>query len=154
MRVFFKRLLAGMTAAALCLCMAVQAQEPDGQIGEDAPPEEVPDEAAEEASLEVLLPYLDVSEDDWFYEALCWCIQQGLLQDIPLESQFQSDQPVTRAMFTTMLARLLAPDLVWSGSPVYSDVQPGSYYYEAVSWAANQGIVSGYGDGTFRPESC
>ncbi len=112
MRVFFKRLLAGMTAAALCLCMAVQAQEPDGQIGEDAPPEEVPDEAAEEASLEVLLPYLDVSEDDWFYEALCWCVQQGLLQDIPLESQFQSGQPVTRAMFTTMLARLLAPDLV------------------------------------------
>lgn len=140
-----------MTAAALCLCMAVQAQESDGQIGEDAPPEEVPDEAAEEVPSESPTPYLDVSESDWFYEALCWSVQQGLLQDIPLESQFQSDQPVTRAMFTTMLARLLAPDLVWSGSPVYSDVQPGSYYYEAVSWAANQGIVSGYGDGTFRP---
>lgn len=125
--------------------MAVQAQEPGGPA---AGPQ---DAAAAEAPPDAPLPYQDVQEDDWFYEALCWCEQQGLLQDVPLDGQFQSGQTVTRAMFTTMLARLLEPGLAWSGSPVYSDVQPGSYYYEPVSWAASQEIVSGYSDGTFHP---
>lgn len=145
MRTFLRRLLSGLTAAALCLCVTAQAQKTDGSTAEARA------DFTEETEEEVSLPYQDVEEDDWFYEALYWCVQQGLLQGIPLESQFQSDQSVTRAMFATMLARLLEPDLAWGGSPVYSDVQPGSYYYEAVSWAASQGIVSGYGDGAFRP---
>jgi len=34
----------------------------------------------------------------------------------------------------------------------FNDVQPGTWYYESVSYAIDRGFVNGYGDGTFRPD--
>lgn len=166
----WRRTLCCLTGAVLCLSLTAQAAEPtqDTQVLEEettqmeAPTQE-PQTAPEEGSQtgdtqagpeedEAPVAYGDVSEGDWFYPALNWCEQAGLLRGIPLLGVFGNGQTVTRAMFTTMLARLPEPDLAWEETPVYTDVQPGSYYYQAVSWAGAQHLVSGYGDGSFHPE--
>ena len=58
---------------------------------------------------------------------------------------------MTRAMFVTVLARLSGDTLTEQTS--FSDVPAGQWYSAAVSWAAENGIVSGFGDGTFRPNA-
>lgn len=165
----WRRTLCCLTGAVLCLSLTAQAAEPtqDTQVPEEETaqmetPTQEPQTAPEEGDQtgdtqtvpeedEAPVAYGDVSEGDWFYPALNWCEQAGLLRDIPLLGVFGSEQTVTRAMFTTMLARLLEPNLAWEEAPVYTDVQPGSYYYQAVSWAGAQHLVSGYGDGSFHP---
>lgn len=128
------------TAAPDMEVEAISAPVPEIGGGTDEGP--LPDIAA---------VYADVSEADWYYPALNWCEERELLRGIPLYGSFQSGVPVTRAMFTVMLVNLLEPNAVWAGDCVYSDVQPGAYYYGPVSWAGNAGMASGYGDGSFRP---
>lgn len=100
---------------------------------------------------EEALPVSDVSESDWYFEALHWCYEKGLLQDIPLNGRFQGDTAVTRAFFLSALARLIEPELTWTDETVYSDVQPGSFYFVPVSWAGANGLASGYSDGSVHP---
>ena len=57
---------------------------------------------------------------------------------------------MTRAMFVTVLARLSGDTLTEQTS--FSDVPAGQWYSAAVSWAAENGIVLGYPDGTFAPD--
>ncbi|MCL2059106.1 MAG: S-layer homology domain-containing protein [Oscillospiraceae bacterium] len=68
---------------------------------------------------------------------------------------FSPDAPMTRAMFATVLARLDGADLdayAVSAESRFSDVAVGEWYAEAVEWAADLGIVNGYGDGSFGPD--
>ena len=59
---------------------------------------------------------------------------------------------MTRAMFVTVLGRLAGVDVEKYTSTSFSDVETGLWYSEYVEWAAEQGIILGYGDGTFGPE--
>lgn len=68
------------------------------------------------------------------------------------ENVFAPDMTMTRAMFTTMLYRLSGSPQV-KNAPEFSDVEAGSWYYNAIGWASENGIISGYGDGTARPDS-
>lgn len=95
--------------------------------------------------------YRDVTENDWYYPALSWCEENGILQGVPLSDEFRQDTPVTKAMLTVMLANLLQPGLTWSEPPIYTDVQPDAWYYGPVSWAGNSGVVSCYDSSTFHP---
>ena len=95
-------------------------------------------------------PFKDVSEKAYFYNAVRLAYTGGLMNGTG-SSSFSPELPVTRAMAVTVLWRL-------SGCPsasgkAFSDVQIGAYYETAVSWAAKSAIVSGYGDGTFRPDA-
>ena len=64
------------------------------------------------------------------------------------ETTFNPDGATSRAMLAAILWRL-------EGSPVvnyamdFADVEEGQWYTEAIRWAASEGIVTGYGDGTF-----
>lgn len=124
----WRRTLCCLTGAVLCLSLTAQAAEPtqDTQVPEEetvqmeAPtqePQTAPGEGNQTGDTQAVpedeapVAYGDVSEGDWFYPALNWCEQAGLLRDIPLLGVFGNGQTVTRAMFTTMLARLLEPDL-------------------------------------------
>ena len=64
---------------------------------------------------------------------------------------FEPDRTVTRAEFSAMLVRALG--LVGKPGPIaYSDVRPGSDWYDAAVGAASEaGLIEGYEDGTFRP---
>ena len=61
-------------------------------------------------------------------------------------------QVVTRGQTVTFLYRAAGSPVV-SGNRVFADVSEDAYYYDAVSWAAEQGITGGTGAGNFSPDT-
>ena len=94
-------------------------------------------------------PFADVSEDDWHYEAVRFVQEQGLMNGYS-DGRFAPEDTLSRSQLAQILFNK-------EGRPVvnyllqYGDVSTGTWYTEAVRWAASQGVVSGYGDGTFGP---
>lgn len=71
------------------------------------------------------------------------------------DGRFEADRAVTRAEFTAMLARALAlpAPAAGAGPAAWQDVQPADWFADDVSAAAAAGLISGFGDGTFRPDA-
>ena len=98
----------------------------------------------------VTLPFEDVEAGDWFCDEVQYVYTRGIMRGTG-ENTFAPDAAATRGMVVTMLYRLEgAPE---TGTADFSDVAPERYYAQAVAWAAEKGIVKGYGDGTFGPEN-
>ena len=93
------------------------------------------------------LPFTDVPEEAWYEDAAAYVYQHGLMAGTSATT-FAPDATTSRSMIATILWRI-------AGSPVvdyamdFADVPQGQWYSEAVRWAASEGIVSGYGNGTF-----
>ena len=96
------------------------------------------------------LPFDDVSKNDWFYDDVEYVYESGLMQGVRTR-MFEPNAPITRGMIVTILYRMEGWPAV-SGSCVFQDVAPGSYYESAILWAAAQGIVKGYDDTHFGPD--
>ncbi len=94
------------------------------------------------------LPFTDVSTGDWFYEAVRYVYENGLMNGTT-EMTFAPNATTTRGMIVTILYRLEGEPAVSDGS--FTDVASGAYYADAIAWAAANGIVTGYGDGRFGP---
>lgn len=67
------------------------------------------------------------------------------------DNTFKADKPVTRAEFATLLMRAMGIVPKPTANIPFKDVLKGEWYYEAVAAAADAGFISGYEDGTFRP---
>ncbi len=94
-------------------------------------------------------PFTDVVESDWFYSAVQSVCTRGIMEGTS-DHAFSPLTPVTRGMMVTILYRLEgAPAVAEPGQ--FGDISGGEWYADAANWAAAQGIVTGYGDGTFRP---
>ncbi|MFD0695527.1 S-layer homology domain-containing protein [Paenibacillus sp. GCM10027628] len=67
------------------------------------------------------------------------------------DNTFKSEKPVTRAEFAALLIRAMGiiPKKVTKAP--FQDIRDGDWYYDAVSAATDAGFISGYKDGTFRP---
>ncbi|MBQ9460470.1 MAG: S-layer homology domain-containing protein, partial [Clostridia bacterium] len=92
--------------------------------------------------------FADVRQGDWFYDAVQYAHGHGLMQGVG-GGRFSPNSNVTRAMLVTILHRLEGePTTV---APSFTDVQKGSWYYNAVAWAAENDIVEGYPAGVFGP---
>lgn len=95
--------------------------------------------------------FIDVADTSWYYDAVRFVRDNGLFSGTS-STTFGPDIAMTRGMFVTVLYRLAGEPSV-SASSAFSDVKSSSlYYYDPVVWANQNGIVSGYSDGTFRPE--
>lgn len=92
--------------------------------------------------------FADVAEDDWFAQAVSFVASEGLMQGTG-EDSFSPNATTTRGMIVTILYQLEGKPAV-SGA-AFSDVSSGDYYADAVAWAAQLGLVSGYGNGQFGP---
>ncbi len=93
--------------------------------------------------------FSDVPQDAWYYEAVKYAVSEKLFFGTG-SSTFSPNAPMTRGMLVTVLYRAAEePDCSTSGS--FSDVTAGLYYTDAVEWAAENQIVSGYGNGKFGP---
>jgi hypothetical protein len=92
-------------------------------------------------------PFVDVKENDWFYEAVYYCYDQGWFKGVS-DTEFAPKASMTRAMVVTVLWRLAGEPGVATTAP-FSDVESGKWYSQAVEWAYNMGIIQGYGDGRF-----
>ena len=96
------------------------------------------------------LSLLDVSENDWFYEDVKYIVTGGLMNGTD-SGTFSPESPLTRGMVATILWRLEGRPSTSSTTP-FSDVPEERYYTEAIAWAAENNIVTGYGDGKFGPD--
>lgn len=94
------------------------------------------------------LPFTDVHTGDWFYDAVEYAYENGMMDGIG-NNLFSPNGTTTRAMIVTILHRL--ENQPASGSSTFTDVPAGQWYTNAVAWAAANGIVDGYGDGRFGP---
>ena len=93
-------------------------------------------------------PFKDVSEKDWFYKAVMYVSENGLMSGVDAEN-FGPSWNTTRGMITTILWRMEGKPV--AGAVPFTDVNADMYYADAIAWAAENGIVSGYGD-TFGPD--
>lgn len=95
--------------------------------------------------------FTDVPVDAYCYEAVKWAAEKGITGGVG-NGLFAPNQPCTRAQIVTFLWRA-------AGSPGpktmsgFSDVPADSYYAKAVSWAVENGITGGTGDGKFSPDA-
>ncbi len=113
---------------------------------EDKPQEEIVlDEEATKYN------FADISENDWYYEAVCYASKSGLMKGVSTES-FAPNDNITRAMFVTILHRMENEPSV-KASRKFSDVKSGEWYYDAVSWASEKAIVSGVDSNDFAPDA-
>ncbi|MDO4314367.1 MAG: S-layer homology domain-containing protein [Oscillospiraceae bacterium] len=96
-------------------------------------------------------PFTDVSEEDWFYEAVKYVIQKGLFNGTS-ETTFSPYKTMSRGMLVTVLYRLDgSPEA--SGANPFTDVPADMYYVSPIIWGTQNGIISGYGNGLFKPDS-
>ena len=98
---------------------------------------------------EAPLPFHDVTEGDWFYDAVR-CAYENSLMDGVGDNLFAPNSQTTRAQLVTILYRL-AGQPEPGGDSGFSDVETGTWYTDAVAWAAQNGIVNGTTDTTFAP---
>lgn len=96
------------------------------------------------------LPFTDVIESDWFYDNVAYVYDNNLFKGIT-DTLFGPNQNLTRAMLVTVLHRAEGEPKA-SRSSGFEDVLDGAYYKDAVAWAAENGIVSGYSETEFAPD--
>ena len=95
------------------------------------------------------LPFTDVAEGDWFYDAVRYAYENGLMDGVG-GNRFAPNSATTRAQLVTILYRLEGQPAV-SGDLPFTDVETGTWYTNAVLWAAQNNIVNGVSDTEFAP---
>ena len=95
------------------------------------------------------LPFTDVAESDWFYDAVRYAYENGLMGGVG-DNLFAPNHPTTRAQLVTILYRLEGEPEV-SGQSGFTDVEADTWYTDAVAWAAEEGVVNGVSETQFAP---
>ena len=93
--------------------------------------------------------FSDVSEGAYYAEAVTYASENGLISGTAPE-QFSPDMTLSRGMLATMLWRNEGQPQV--APSTFSDIKSDSYYANAIGWAAENGIVFGYGENRFGPD--
>ena len=94
------------------------------------------------------MPFSDVGKKKWFYDEVLYVYEKGLMTGTS-ETKFEPNASLTRAMFITILGRLAGAEETESNK--FSDIKKKNWYSGYVGWAVDSGIVTGYEDGTFKP---
>lgn len=109
-------------------------------------------ERAESQTVELSFPYRfrDVQDPEaWFYDAVYAVYDQGFLKGVG-NDLFAPNNTMNRAMVVTILHRMAGSPETSAQSP-FVDVPQNIWYSQAAIWAAEAGIVKGYGEGIFAP---
>ena len=97
-------------------------------------------------------PFVDVSADAYYNQAVQWAQEKGITDGIS-SNLFGPKQPCTRSQIVTFLWRAAGSPEPKGTAAGMTDVVPGSYYAKAVAWAVENGITSGTAEGTFSPDA-
>ena len=98
-----------------------------------------------------VIPFKDANLTDWYYNAVKYVYEHKIMSGINT-STFAPDQKLTRGMIVTMLYNMENHPSV-TGTSKFADVQNKNvYFYNAVVWASNNNVVSGYANGKFGPD--
>lgn len=98
----------------------------------------------------ITVSFSDVDSDAWYAEAVNTLASLGMITGVG-DNKYEPDRSITRAEFTTIAMRFA--DLVTGGENVFSDVSESAWYYDYVAGSIQYGWITGYPDGTFRPEN-
>ena len=99
----------------------------------------------------IKLPFDDVNEKDWFYNAVKYTYCNKIMSGLN-GNTFSPSSKLTRGMLVTILHNMEGKPKV-TGTSKFADVQNKNiYFYNAVVWASNNNVVSGYANGKFGPD--
>ena len=102
------------------------------------------------SGLKIVENTFDDAASGWYKPAVDFAQASGLMSGMG-DNKFAPDVTTTRAMVAQVMYELAGePDVSGLTCPL-SDVDSTAWYADAVTWAYNAGVVSGYEDGTFRP---
>ena len=96
--------------------------------------------------------FVDVPEGSYYEEAVNWAVEKGITTGTDA-THFSPDGICTRAQDVTFLWRAAGSPAAKSAVMPFTDVKAGSYYYDAVLWAVENGITKGTSDTMFSPDA-
>ena len=97
-------------------------------------------------------PFKDVPAGKYYTDAVLWAVnQEPQITNGYADGTSRPDQVCTRAQVVTFLWRAAGEPAPSRTDNPLKDVSVSAYYYQAVLWALENGITTGYADGTFRP---
>ena len=94
--------------------------------------------------------FVDVATGSYYEDAVDWAVENGITQGTD-DTHFSPDGICTRAQAVTFLWRAAGSPKPETRTMPFADVPVGSYYYDAVLWAVENGITKGTSDTTFSP---
>ena len=95
------------------------------------------------------IPFKDVAESDWSQQAIGFMLEKGMIKGYE-DGSFRPKAAISRAEFAAMATRF--DKLVAGGGNSFFDVPDGHWAQGAIDSAAAKGWVTGYPDGSFKPE--
>lgn len=114
--------------------------DPTGKVGTEA-----------HVSVKIASSFVDVSEKDVFFKEIGWLADQGIARGWD-DGTFRPYTNTTRAQMAAFFYRAAgSPEYTAPATSKFKDVQPTDTFYKEISWLADQGITTGWADGTFRP---
>ena len=97
-------------------------------------------------------PFTDVPEGEWYRGYVEYVYKNDLMNGID-NDKFGPSKDLSRAMFVTIIGRLHGMDANGKATDAFPDTDKNTWYSPYVGWAADNKIVGGYDDGTFRPDA-
>lgn len=94
--------------------------------------------------------FVDVATGSYYEDAVDWAVENGITKGTD-DTHFSPDGICTRAQAVTFLWRAAGSPEPKTNTMPFTDVNAGSYYYDAVLWAVENGITKGTSDTTFSP---
>ena len=98
------------------------------------------------------ISFADVKSGSYCYDAVQWAVAKGITLGMS-DGSFAPNAPCTRGQIVTFLWRAMGCPAPKSTVNPFTDVKSGSYCYEAVLWAVEQGITKGTTATTFSPNA-
>ena len=95
-------------------------------------------------------PFKDLSRADPFYKEITWLADQGITTGYD-DGTFRPGNKISREAMAAFLYRYAGAEGYQARGQEFSDVPTGYVFADEIAWLADQGITTGYDDGTFRP---
>lgn len=108
-----------------------------------------PFDSDSEIELQSVLEFPDCNPNEWYASAVTYVSDKGLITGYN-DGTFGPYDNITRGQLVTILWRMEGKPV--SSSAGFSDVSSSDFYYSAALWAQKNGVIKGYGDGTFGGE--
>ena len=101
-------------------------------------------------TIDMGLTFSDIDEDDWFYDDVVDAANEGYVEGMG-DGKYEPKGSLTRAQFATMIARAMNYEDKPASPAAFTDVN-GHWAADAINFCAENGIVDGYEDCTFKPD--
>ncbi len=95
-------------------------------------------------------PFKDLNLQLWYHDGIHFCVEHGLMNGMS-GTVFSPDGPITRGQLVTILWRMEGEPTA-AQAATFDDVLAGKFYFNAVAWAAENGIVTGHSPVKYAPD--